>query len=113
ALPALQIDDSLAEAHTSLGYINEHSWRFAEAEKEFKRAIELNPNYPTGHHWYSTYLRITGRLDDAMAQIQRAQQLDPLSPIISVNVGNLDIIKGDLNAAVEELKKTLELDPNF
>src|SRR5437667_12296089 len=76
ALPALQIDDSLAEAHTSLGYINEHSWRFAEAEKEFKRAIELNPNYPTGHHWYSTYLRITGRLDDAMAHIQRAQQLD-------------------------------------
>jgi len=113
ALRALQIDDSLAEAHTSLGYINEHSWQFAEAEKEFKRAIELNPSYPTGHHWYSTHLRMLGRLDESMAEIQRAQQLDPLSPIIGVNVGNIRIVKGDLDAAVEELKKTIELDLNF
>jgi TolB-like protein/Flp pilus assembly protein TadD len=114
ALRALQVDDSLGEAHTSLGYVNTLSWQFREAEKEFKRGIELNPNYPTAHHWYGLpYLNMLGRLDEAMAEIKRAQQLDPLSPIISANAGNLYVLKGDLNAAIEEFKKVIELDPNF
>ncbi len=114
AMRALQIDDSLGEAHTSLGYVNALSRQFGEAEKEFKRGIELNPNYPTAHHWYGLpYLSMLGRLDEAMAEIKRAQQLDPLSPIISANAGNLYVLKGDLNPAIEEFKKVIELDPNF
>ena len=113
-LRALQVDDSLGEAHTSLGYVNTLSRQFGEAEKEFKRGIELNPNYPTAHHWYGLpYLSMLGRLDEAMAEIKRAQQLDPLSPIISANAGNLYVLKGDLNPAIEEFKKVIELDPNF
>ena len=114
ALRALQVDDSLGEAHTSLGYVNTLSWQFREAEKEFKRGIELNPNYPTAHHWYGLpYLSMLGRLDEAMAEIKRAQQLDPLSPIISANAGTLYVLKGDLSPAIEEFKKVIELDPNF
>jgi TolB-like protein/Tfp pilus assembly protein PilF len=113
ALRALQIDDSLAEAHTSLAYVDQQSWQFGEAEKEFKRGIELNPNYPTAHHWYGTFLSFTGRTDEAMTEFKRAQQLDPLSPIIGVNVGNVYLLKGDLDAATEEYKKVIELDPNF
>jgi TolB-like protein/Flp pilus assembly protein TadD len=112
ALRALQIDDSLAEAHTSLGFINMNSWQFQEAEKEFKRGIELNPNYPTAHHWYSEYLISMGRMDEAMAEIKRAQQLDPLSPIISINVGRLHDLKSNLDAAVTEYEKVIELNPN-
>jgi TolB-like protein/Flp pilus assembly protein TadD len=110
---ALQIDDSLAEAHASLGLINEHLWQVADAEKEYKRAIELNPNYPTVHHWYALLLFVTGRLDDGMAEIKRAQQLDPLSAVITANVGNHYFARGDLNAAIEEYKKAIELNPNF
>jgi len=111
---ALQIDDSLAEAHTSVAYVNFNSWQFDEAEKEYKRAIELNPNYANAHHWYSAYLRTAGRLQEAMAEMKRAQQLDPLSSIINANIGNLYVLlNGDLNAAIEEYKKVIELDPNF
>jgi len=114
ALRAIQIDDSLGEAHTSLGYVNGLSWQFREAEKEFKRGIALNPNYPTAHHWYGLpYLAMLGRLEEAMAEIKRAQRLDPLSPIISANAGNLYVLEGNLNTAIEEFKKVIELDPNF
>ncbi|HXT63507.1 MAG TPA: protein kinase [Pyrinomonadaceae bacterium] len=111
ALRALQIDDSLAEAHASLGLINEHSGQFADSEKEYKRAIELNPNYPTVHHWYALLLAVTGR--DGMAEVKRAQQLDPLSAVIAANVGNHYFWRGDLNAAAEEYKKAIELNPNL
>jgi serine/threonine-protein kinase len=111
---ALQIDDSLAEAHTSLGIIEELSWNFSEAEREFRRAIELNPNYPTGHHFYSFYLRhVRGKFDEAMAEIKLAQQLDPLSPSIGMNVAHIHCAKGELDEAIEAAKKVLELDPNF
>jgi DNA-binding winged helix-turn-helix (wHTH) protein/TolB-like protein/Flp pilus assembly protein TadD len=111
---ALQIDDSLAEAHASLGNIEWGSWNFSEAEREYRRAIELNPNYPTARHWYSNYLReVRGRYDEAMDEIKRAQQLDPLSPVISVNVALVHMAKGELEAAIEECKKIIELEPNF
>jgi TolB-like protein/Tfp pilus assembly protein PilF len=110
---ALQIDDSLAEAHASLASYYHQSWRWDEAEKEFKRAISLNPNYPTAHHWYEVHLRSMGRLDEALAEIKRAQELDPLSPVLYVNVSFVYFLKNDLGSAGEQAKRVLELDPNF
>lgn len=113
ALRALEIDDSLAEAHASLGLINMNLWKFGESENQFKRAIELNPNYPTAHHWYSVYLDVQGRLDEAMNEIRRAEQLDPLSPVISDTVAEYYFLKGDIDAGVEQCKKIIDLNPNY
>jgi len=107
---ALQLDDSLAEAHTSLGDINTSMWQFREAETEFRQALTLNPNYPTAHHWYSIYLRVMGRSDEAAAEIQRAQELDPLSPMISYNIALLYLLRGDLKAAIAQCQKIIELE---
>src|SRR6266853_1240143 len=88
AMQALEIDDSLAEAHTSLGLVKEHfEWDWTGAEREFKRAIELNPNLATAHHWYGDYLTNMGRFDEGMAQTKKAQELDPLSLIINTTMG--------------------------
>ncbi len=114
AQSALEIDSTLAEAHTSLAYINMFGWKFEEAEREFKRGFDQNPNYPTAHSWYGIFLGAMGRSDEAMAETQRARQLDPLSPIISVQICNLYMLRGDLNTGINECKKVLEeLDPNF
>lgn len=110
---ALAIDDLLAEAHASLGLINDNSWKWAEAEREYKRAIELKPNYPTVHHWYSILLQKQGRPDDALKEIKRAQELDPLSGVINVNVTAVYLRKGDTNSAVENGRRLIELDPNY
>jgi eukaryotic-like serine/threonine-protein kinase len=109
---ALEIDDRLAEAHTSVASVNRHLWQWEEAEKAFKRAIELNPNYPTAHHWYQLCLRNMERHDEALAEIKRAQELDPLSNIINANVVVAYLMKGDNNAALEQSKKNIEMDPN-
>jgi tetratricopeptide (TPR) repeat protein len=114
ALKALELDESLAEPHATLGTVLlEHEWNFAEAEKEFKRAIELNPSYATAHHWYAEYLLATGRNDEALAEIKRAQELDPLSLIINGIVGVVYSVRGENDQAVAQLKKTIEMDPNF
>jgi TolB-like protein/DNA-binding winged helix-turn-helix (wHTH) protein/Flp pilus assembly protein TadD len=111
---AFHIDESLAEAHAAMGLIEQNSWNFSEAEREHKRAIELNPNYAAAHAWYGFYLRVVrGRFDEAMAEIRLAQQLEPQSPIIGTSLAQVFINKGELNAAIEEAKKVLELDPNF
>ena len=111
---ALQIDDSLAEAHASRGQIERDSWNYTEAEKEYKRAIELNPKYATAHHFYSLFLRAwRGRFDEAMVEIKLAQQLDPLSPIIGSNVAASYMAKGELEAAIEAAKRVIELEPSF
>ncbi|MGH9874435.1 MAG: protein kinase domain-containing protein [Pyrinomonadaceae bacterium] len=110
---ALQLDDTLAEAHTSSASIYLHQWRWAEAEQEFRRAISLNPNYPTTHHWFSVYLMTKRRFDEAQKEIKRAQELDPLSPIIGINVANLYLLSGDADPAVEQCKRVIELDPGF
>ncbi len=110
---ALQIDDSLAEAHTSLGFVNYNLWQWAEAEKEFKRAIELNPNYPTARHWYYIYLRDMGRFDEALVEIKRAQELDPLSLVINASLTRAYLLKGDVNSCIEQTKKMIELHPNY
>jgi serine/threonine protein kinase/Tfp pilus assembly protein PilF len=110
---ALQIDDSLSEAHTSSAKIYEQLWRWSEAEEEYKRAISLNPNYPTAHQRFALYLRTRLRFDEAMSEIRRAQEVDPLSPGISANAAFAYLLKNDLNAAIEQDKKIIELDPGF
>jgi TolB-like protein/Flp pilus assembly protein TadD/class 3 adenylate cyclase len=109
---ALQIDDSLAEAHASSALAHQFMWQWALAEQEFKRAISLNPNYPTAHHWHGVNFYITGHLDDAEKEIKRAQELDPLSPIISANLAIISLLRNDTNAAIEQCQKIIELDSN-
>ena len=110
---ALQIDNSLAEAHTSLGYVYNGLWRWEEAEEEFKRAIKLNPNYPTAHHWYSLCLLDLGRNEEAKAEIKRAYELDPLSLIIGITVTYAYLAEGDANFSIAQSKKVVDLDPSF
>jgi len=110
---ALQLDNSLAEAHASSALIYRKLWRWSEAEEEFKRAISLNPNYATARIWFSIYFRNKRQFDDALREIKRAQELDPLSPIISANLAYVYILKDDLNSAVEQCKRMIELDPSF
>src|SRR5258707_861189 len=110
---ALAIDGQLAEPHATLGTVNEYSWQWGESEKEFKRAIELNSNYPTAYHWYSIYLKAMGRNDEAAAMIKRAQELDPLSSIIGGHVSRMYGLQNNHEASIENSLKVIELDPNF
>jgi TolB-like protein/Flp pilus assembly protein TadD len=109
---ALQIDDSLAEAHASLALAYQFDWQWTQAEQEYRRAISLNPNYPTAHHWYCTYLYINRQLDNAEREIKRAQELDPLSPIISANLAIIFLLRNDTKAAIEQCQRIIALDPN-
>ena len=114
ARKALEIDDALAEAHTSLGYILAfYDWDFKSAEKEFKRAIELNPNYSTAYQWYAEYLIAMGRFEEADGLIKKVLALDPLSPIIgTLSVGYLFTID-NCNKAIEEANKVIDINPEF
>lgn len=114
ALTAIKIDDRLAEAHASLALVHEvYEWDWKGAEAEFNRAIELNPNYANAHHWYAMFLSAMGRHDEALAKIRRAKELDPVSLIISTNEGWILFCSRQYDAAIEQLQKTVELDPNF
>src|SRR6202030_1109112 len=114
ATKALDIDETLAEPHASLGFARFwYDWDFAGAESEFRRAIELNPDYATAHHWYGEFLGLTGRFDDGFKELRVAQQIDPLSPIINTDLGKLLFLSHQADQAVEQLQSTLEIDPNF
>ena len=114
AMQALDIDDSLPEAHTSLGLVNEHfEWDWANADKEFKQALQLNPNLAMGHLWYGELLTNTGRLNDGLREAQKAQEIDPLSLIINANLGWQYYVAGRNDEAVAQLKKALDIDPKF
>jgi serine/threonine protein kinase len=115
AQKALGIDESLAEAHTSLAKAyHGYDWDWSACEKEFKRAIELNPNYATAHLWYGNYLSDMGRHAEAMAEVQRAQQLDPLSPIISTGVAAFGYFYArQYDQAIGRLRNTVSLFPDF
>jgi len=113
ATRAIEIDGSLGEAQASLGFVHLFAWNFVEAESAFKRSIELNPNYPTAHHWYSRYLRAMGRSDEALAVIKRAKELDPLSLVILNNIAENYLERGDMTLALDECKRMRELDPNY
>ena len=114
ALKALEIDESLAEGHVPLAHVKCYYDRdFAGAEREYKRAIELNSNYSVAHHWYAIFLTVVGRYEEALTEIKRAHELDPLSLPINAWYGRIFILAGQLDQAVEQLKKTVELEPNF
>ena len=114
ALKAIELDATLAEPHVSLAHVKYYYDRdWAGAEQEFKRAIELNPNYPQAHHWYAIYLVWVGRTDEGMMEIRRAQDLDPLSLPISMTMGWLLCDVNRTDEGIEELRKTLEMDPSF
>jgi DNA-binding winged helix-turn-helix (wHTH) protein/TolB-like protein len=114
AMRALELDDTLADAHTSLAHTSLfYDWDFANAEREFQQAIQLNPNYATAHHWYALLLAAQGRQEEALAEITRAQEIDPLSLIISTHKGLIFYLARRYDEAIEQQKKTLELEPNF
>lgn len=115
ALKSIELDGTLAEPHVSLGHVSyfyDRDW--VKAESEFKRSIELKPNYPVAHHWYAILLStIPGRLPEALTEIRRALELDPTSSIINAWYGRILGVAGLLDEAVEQSRKTVELDPNF
>jgi len=114
ALKALELDDTLSEAHTSLAFIKlNFDWDWAGAEKEFKRAIEWNPNSANAHHWHSHSLMAMGRIDDSLAESKTALELDPLSLILNTHLGWHYLTAHQYDKAIEQLKKALEMDANF
>ncbi len=111
---ALEIDDTLGEAHASLGFARTfYDWDWSAAESEFIRAIELSPNYATAHEWYGLCLSATGRNDEGINEAEKARDLDPLSLIINAVVGLLYCFARRYEESIANQKKTLELDPNF
>jgi TolB-like protein/DNA-binding winged helix-turn-helix (wHTH) protein/Tfp pilus assembly protein PilF len=114
ATRALELDATLAEPHASLAYARlYYDWDWVEAEREFHRALALNPNYATGHHWYSVYLTATGRPQEALAEIERARQLDPLSLVINTDIGFEAYYTGHYDEAIHQLRTVLAANPNF
>jgi serine/threonine protein kinase/Tfp pilus assembly protein PilF len=114
AIKALEIDETLAEAHNSLAYVYErYDWNWKAAEAEFKRALELNPNYATGHFWYSELLTYTGRFEESIREMKRALELDPVSLVINANMGWVYIMAQQPDQGLAQLHKTLEMDSNF
>jgi TolB-like protein/Tfp pilus assembly protein PilF len=114
AAKAMEIDDRFAEVHTSLGWVKtwyEFDWPGAEAE--YRRALQLSPNYATAHDWYALYLAGMARNKEALDEIGRAQELDPLSPAISGTTGVCLYYARRYDEAIQQLRKTLEIDPNF
>jgi serine/threonine-protein kinase len=114
ALKALELDSGLAEAYATLGWISfQYDWDLKAAMDNFRKALELNPNYATGHQWYSLFLMILGRGDEALREVERARQLDPLSIIINSAVGIVNLYTGKLDQAEKEVRKALEMNPDF
>lgn len=112
ALNALALDDSLAEAHASLALVAEnYDYDWQTAEKEFRRAIQLNPDYATAHQWYAEYLGWQGRFDEALTESERARQLDPMSLIIATDRGAILFYARQYDRAIEQFRAVLEMDP--
>lgn len=114
ALKAIELDETLAEAHTSLASARlVFDWDWAGAEKEFKRALELNPSYSTAHQWYGLYLRAMGRLDDAIEENKRALALDSRGLVTNVALAEAFYFSRKYDEAIDQCRRTLEIDPNF
>jgi tetratricopeptide (TPR) repeat protein len=114
ALRAVELNDKLPEAHTALALVvQNYDWDWHTAEKEFKRAIELNPNYATAHHWYAEHLGFRGRFEEAFKESDEAKRLDPLSLIIAADRGALLYFARDYDRAIEQFRVVLEMDPDF
>ncbi|MFN0159257.1 MAG: protein kinase domain-containing protein [Bacteroidota bacterium] len=113
ATRALEIDNTLAEAHTTLAFASFAMWNWDKGEEEFKLSISLNPNYPTTYHWYSILLQSLSRHEEALRTIKRAQELDPLSPVIGINVGLAYYMEGQYERALQEMDAVLAIDSLF
>jgi adenylate cyclase len=113
ATKALELDDTLAEAHASLGLNLYHDWRWEEAQREFRRAIQLNPSYATAHHWYCLCLMDLGKKKEAMEEAEKARALDPLSPAITYVLGWTKIYDGRLDEAIAIADKLIQTEPSF
>ncbi|HEY3619590.1 MAG TPA: winged helix-turn-helix domain-containing protein [Candidatus Sulfotelmatobacter sp.] len=114
AMKAIELDNTLSEAHASLAFCLEgFDWDSETAESEFRRAIELSPGYATAHHWYAWHLALIGRKSDALSEMRKAQSLDPLSLIINADLAELLLIEGSPTEAIEQSKKTIEMDSSF
>ena len=111
---ALSLDPQLSEAHTALALLAEQHWNFMEAEREYKLAISLNPNYATAHHWYGeSHLALMGRFEEADREMEQARALDPVSRIIATDCGAVLYFERRYDEAYLELSKVLEMEPNF
>jgi tetratricopeptide (TPR) repeat protein len=111
---ALEIDDNLAEAYTTMANIKEqYEWDFVAAERAYKKAIELNPSYATAHHWYALFLIMMGRHEEAIAEAELAKQLDPLSLIIATVYGGVYMNARQYEQAIRIYKDVLEMYPNY
>jgi TolB-like protein/DNA-binding winged helix-turn-helix (wHTH) protein/Flp pilus assembly protein TadD len=114
AIKALELDGSLGEAHNSLAFVLDgFDWDFESAGKEFQRAIGLNPGYATAHHWYAWHLSLLGRFDEAIEEMKKAQNLDPLSLIINADLAELLVLAHHYDESIVQSGKTIEMDPNF
>jgi TolB-like protein/DNA-binding winged helix-turn-helix (wHTH) protein/Flp pilus assembly protein TadD len=113
-LKALELDSTLGEAHNSLAFILDgFDWDFDSAGKEFQRAIELTPGYATAHHWYAWHLSLLGRYDEAIVEMRKAENLDPLSLIINADLAELLVMAHSYDESIRQSRKTIEMDPNF
>ena len=114
AIKALELDNALGEAHTSLAFsLDVFDWDWESAEREFRRAIGLNPGYATAHHWYAWHLSEMGRNSEAIAEMRKAENLDPLSLIISADVAEILLVAHLNDKAIVQSRKTVDMDPNF
>jgi serine/threonine-protein kinase len=114
AITALELDDNNPEANASLaGVKHNYDWAFSEAESLYKKAISLNPNFASAHQWYGELLTALGRSDEAMAEVERAHELDPFSPVINSVWGQTFFFARDYDGAIRQLRYTLELHPDF
>lgn len=114
ALRALELEPHLPEAHTALALVvQNYDWDWDTAESEFRRALDLNPNYATAHHWYAEHLAFRGRFDEARAEAERARQLDPLSLVITVDTALIEYYSRRYDRAAAKLEAVLAMDPSF
>jgi tetratricopeptide (TPR) repeat protein len=115
AAKALALDDTVAEAHASLAHISmNYYWDWSTAEKEFKRSIELKPDYATAHQWYAIhYLTATGRLEEALQEMKKALELEPASLVMNTFMGATLYYAGRYDEAIDQCRRTIEMDPNF
>jgi len=114
AIKALELDNTLGEAHNSLAFVLDgFDWDFDSAGKEFQRGIELSPGYATAHHWYAWHVSLLGRYDEAIAEMRKAQNLDPLSLIINADLAEVLVLAHSYEESIQQSRKTIEMDPNF
>jgi serine/threonine-protein kinase len=114
ATKALALDNTLAEAHASMAMVAFwYDWDKERAEEEFKKALDLNPNYATAHHWYAWYLAALGRSSEALREISKARELEPLSLIINTEFGAILYFTGQYEEEIQHYRQALEMDPNF